>query len=213
MTTVGQPRAARGRRSARPTGEDREQAILATARQLLEHRPFAEVSVDDLARGAGLSRPTFYFYFQSKEAVLLSLVEPLIAAVDANLEGAAARVPQDPRKMFHSGINAFFSTFRADPAVARAGMALLNHNAEFRRQWSTAMTKWIRQTAALIEAERARGAAPDTIPALDLATSLNQMNERAMIASLSAEQPAIPEAHIVDTLTHIWMASIYAGSA
>ena len=66
-------RAPRGRRSTRPSGDDREQAILATAERLLEERAFADISVDDLAKGAGLSRPTFYFYFKSKEAVLLSL--------------------------------------------------------------------------------------------------------------------------------------------
>ncbi len=212
MTAVDQPRAARGRRSTRPSGDDRERAILATARRLLGERSFAEISVDDLAKGAGLSRPTFYFYFPSKEAVLLTLVEPLIARVDENLEGAGARVPQDPQKMVHSGINAFFTTFRADPAVARAGMELLHSNALIRDKWSAAMAKWIHLTAALIESERDRGAAPATIAALDLATSLNQMNERAMIAALSAQQPAIAEQQVVDTLTHIWLTSIY-GSA
>src|SRR6201996_4638102 len=78
VTTVGQPRAGRGRRSIRPSGDDREQAILATAERLLEERAYADISVDDLAKGAGLSRPTFYFYFKSKEAVLLSLLEPMI---------------------------------------------------------------------------------------------------------------------------------------
>jgi TetR/AcrR family transcriptional regulator, ethionamide resistance regulator len=43
----------------RPSGDEREQAILATAERLLENRPFAAISVDDLAKGAGLSRPTF----------------------------------------------------------------------------------------------------------------------------------------------------------
>ncbi|MFY9767921.1 MAG: helix-turn-helix domain-containing protein, partial [Mycobacterium sp.] len=69
MTAASSTRSSRGRRSARPSGDDREQAILATAERLLEERSFAEISVDDLAKGAGLSRPTFYFYFKSKEAV------------------------------------------------------------------------------------------------------------------------------------------------
>ena len=178
----------------------------------MDERPFTEISVDDLARGAGLSRPTFYFYFKSKEAVFLSLVEPLIARVDENLEGASARVPHDPRKMFRSGIKAFFTTFQEDPAIARAGMELLRTNAHFRSQWSTAMAKWSHLTAALIESERARGAAPTTLPSLDLATALNQMNERTMIAALSADLPSVAETDLVDTLTHIWLTSIYGRS-
>lgn len=56
-----------------------ERAILATAQRLIEQRPLADISVDDLAKGAGICRPTFYFYFASKDAVLLTLLEQMIA--------------------------------------------------------------------------------------------------------------------------------------
>jgi TetR/AcrR family transcriptional regulator, ethionamide resistance regulator len=202
-------RAPRGRRSTRPSGDDREQAILATAERLLEARAFADISVDDLAKGAGLSRPTFYFYFKSKEAVLLSLLEPLIARGDAEFEGAAQRLPPDPRRVWRNGIEAFFSAFGAHRAVARAATEALATSSELRAMWSGYMQKWIDQTAIMITAERARGAAPETIPAADLATSLNQMNERTMMATLSGEHPAVTEDRLVDTLTHIWVSSIY----
>ncbi len=202
-------RAPRGRRSTRPSGDDREQAILATAERLLEERAFADISVDARAKGAGLSRPTFYFYFKSKEAVLLSLLEPMIARGDAEFEGAAQRLPTDPRRVWRNGIEAFFSAFGSHRAVARAATEALATSSELRAMWSGFMQKWIDQTAIMITAERARGAAPDTIPAAHLATSLNQMNERTMMATLSAEQPAVTEDRVVDTLTHIWVSSIY----
>jgi AcrR family transcriptional regulator len=211
--TAGSPmRALRGRRAARPSGDDREQAILATARRLLHERSFAGISVDDLARGAGLSRPTFYFYFRSKEAVLLSLLEPLIARADSEFDGAVQRLPTDPRRVWRNGIKAFFNAFGSDRALARAGTEALATSSEFRAVWSGFMQKWINQTAVMISAERARGAAPETIPAEDLATSLNQMNERTMMATLSAEQPAVSEDRVVDTLAHIWVSSIYGES-
>jgi TetR/AcrR family transcriptional regulator, ethionamide resistance regulator len=203
-------RSLRSRRSARPSGDDREQAILATAKRLLLERPFADISVDDLAKGAGLSRPTFYFYFKSKEAVLLSLLEPLIARADSEFDGAVQRLPADPRRIWRNGIKAFFTVFGSDRALARAGTDALATSAEFREVWSGFMQKWINQTAVMISAERARGAAPVTLPAADLATSLNQMNERTMMATLSAEQPAISEDRVVDTLAHIWVSSIYS---
>jgi TetR/AcrR family transcriptional regulator, ethionamide resistance regulator len=209
VTTVSSSRTARGRRSARPSGDDREQAILATAERLLEERSFADISVDDLAKGAGLSRPTFYFYFKSKEALLLALLEPMITRADAEYEGAAQRLPADPRRVWRAGINAFFVAFDSHRAVARAGAEAVASSAEVRTVWSGFMQKWINQTAALISAERARGAAPETIPALDLATSLNQMNERTMMAAFSAEQPAVDHDRLVDTLAHIWVSSIY----
>ena len=208
MTTVGQPRAGRGRRSLRPSGDDREQAILATAERLLQERAYADVSVDDLAKGAGLG-PTFYFYFKSKEAVLLSLIEPVIATADAEIDDAIQRLPADPRRAWRNGINAFYTAFASHPALSRAARDALTTSAEVRAMWAGFMQKWIDQTAAMITAERARGAAPDTIAAADLATSLNQMNERTMMAALAAEAPAVDEDRIVDTLTHIWVTSIY----
>ncbi|MCW2521044.1 MAG: ethR 4, partial [Mycobacterium sp.] len=57
-----------------------------------------------------------------------------------------------------------------------------------------------------------RGAAPTTLPARDLATSLNLMNERTMTATLVAEQGAVATERIVDTLAHIWLTSIYGES-
>ena len=202
-------RTARGRRSARPSGDDREQGILSTARRLLQHRPFSEISVDDLAKGAGISRPTFYFYFASKEAVLLSLLDPLIQQAQTGFDGVAA-LPHAPRRAFREGINTFFTAFFAQPDIARAGADALATNPEVRQVWLGLMQKWIDQTAALILAERQRGAAPDTVPARELATALNQMNEHAMLAAISGESGAVPADRMVDTLAHIWMAAIYS---
>jgi AcrR family transcriptional regulator len=213
VTTAGQTRALRGRRSVRPSGDDREQAILATAERLLEKSSFAGISVDDLAKGAGLSRPTFYFYFKSKEAVVLSLLEPVIARADAEFDGAVQRLPADPRRVWRNGIKAFFTAFSSHRPLARAATEALATSSELRSVWSGFMQKWIDQTAAMITAERERGAAPDTIPAVDLATSLNQMNERTMMAALSADAPAVDEDRVVDTLTHIWVSSIYGESS
>ncbi|MDV3123798.1 TetR/AcrR family transcriptional regulator [Mycobacterium sp. 21AC1] len=213
MSTAGQTRAPRGRRSTRPSGDDREAAILATATQLLHERPFSDISVDDLAKGAGISRPTFYFYFPSKEAVLLSLLDPLIKRADTGFDSALEAMPADPRRAIRRGIEIFFNSFGSHPATARAGTEAVNTSPEFRAFWAGLMQKWINLTAALITAERQRGAAPDTIPALDLATSLNLMNERMMMASLAAEQPSVEHDKVVDTLAHVWQTSIYGDAA
>ena len=50
---------ARGRRGTRVSGDERERAILESAERLLEEKPLNGISVDDLAKGAGISRPTF----------------------------------------------------------------------------------------------------------------------------------------------------------
>ena len=90
-------RPARGRRTPRASGDERERAILATAERLLEERPLGEISVEDLASGAGISRPTFYFYFPSKDAVLLTLVDRMVEEAAASREEALAKLAEDPR--------------------------------------------------------------------------------------------------------------------
>jgi TetR/AcrR family transcriptional regulator, ethionamide resistance regulator len=200
---------ARGRRSSRPSGDDREAAILQTAERLLAERPIGDISVDDLARGAGISRPTFYFYFASKDAVLLTLLDRVVQEVESTIDELRDSFPADPAHGWRLAIGTFFEAFGSHRWVARAGHAALAPGSEFREVWLGLMRKWIDRTAALIIAERERGAAPNTIPADDLAVSLNLMNERAMLAALASEQPSVDHERVVDTLTHIWLTSIY----
>lgn len=210
MTAVSQSRGSRGRRASRPSGEDREQAILSTLETLLEGRSLTDISVDDLARGAGISRPTFYFYFESKDAVLRALVEQVIDEADRNADAAMGGMDPsvDPAGVWKA-INALFSTFGSHRAVTLAGAAARPNNADVRALWSRFMQKWIDHTTASIQSERARGEAPETIPAHDLATSLNLMNERTMLAAFASEQPSVTATQLVDTLAHIWVTSIY----
>jgi AcrR family transcriptional regulator len=209
VTTAAQPRAARGRRAARPSGDDREQAILETAARLLDERPLHEISVDDLAKGAGISRPTFYFYFPSKDAVLMTLIERVINEADSALDAVSDQTPTDRYAFWRTGINFFFEGFGAHKGVSRAGYEARATISEAGELWSRFMQKWIDNTARIIEAERARGEAPETLPAQDLASALNLMNERVLIAAFADERPAVPEGHVLDTLVHIWITTIY----
>src|SRR5579884_1338888 len=201
-------RASHSRRSARPSGDDRELAILTTAERLLEKRPLADISVDDLAKGAGLSRPTFYFYFPSKDAVLLTLFERVIVEADSALESMVTNPPADIKTLWRTGINVFVETFSAHRGVSLAANAARS-NKEIGELWSRFMQKWVDHTATVIEAERARGAAPVTLPARDLSAALNLLNEKVMLSSFAEEQPSVPDEHLLETLVHIWVTSIY----
>ena len=199
----------RRRRSSRLAGDDRERAILATAERLLEERPLADFSVDDLAKGAGISRPTFYFYFPSKNAVLLSLLDQVNTRAHAAIAALGGKLSGDPTTAWRARIEAFFEVSGSHRAVAVAGAAAKATNPEVRQLWSTLMHRWISSTAAAIRAERRRGAAPDIVPAEDLSVALNMLSERVMAATFTAEERAIPEDRVIDTLAHIWVASIY----
>ncbi|HEX3909768.1 MAG TPA: TetR/AcrR family transcriptional regulator [Solirubrobacteraceae bacterium] len=207
-------RAGRGRRAPRAaSGEEREQAILQTAERLLQRRSLAEVSVDDLAQGAGISRPAFYFYFPSKDAVVLTLIDRVVEEVARLRQGAVDKLAENPRAAWREGIESYYATFGAHRPVIRAVNELGATNAEARELWSSVMGGWVAQIAGLIEAERERGAAPDGGPARDLATALVQMNERVLHAIFLGEAPTVEETQVIDTLTHIWLSSIYGESS
>src|SRR3954453_21499426 len=129
--------AGRGRRAARASGDERERAILETAEQLLEERPLSEISVDDLAKGAGISRPTFYFYFPSKDAVVLTIIDRLVAAAaDSRAEALKMLAGADPRAGLRQALEALSSAFRARRAVTLAAAELRMTTPEARALWA-----------------------------------------------------------------------------
>ncbi|GFG53740.1 TetR family transcriptional regulator [Mycolicibacterium agri] len=209
MTTASHPRLARGRRAARPSGDDRELAILATAERLLAQRPLADISVDDLAKGAGISRPTFYFYFPSKDAVLLTLMDRVMAEADAAREALVANPPNDRAEFWRAAIGVYYSTFHSHQALAAPWSVAKYTNSEARKKWAEFMQTNIDQTTEVIEAVRARGEAPDHIPARELATSLNLLNEAVMTAAFAGQKPALADERVLDNLVHIWLNAIY----
>jgi AcrR family transcriptional regulator len=201
--------APRERGVASASGDARESAILSTAERLMAERPFAEISVDDLARGAGISRPTFYFYFRSKDAVLLTLLKRVVAESEAATAAALARPPEEPRDQARLVIETLFRTFRRHRAVAAACAERRLVDPEIRRCWARVLESWVDDTERMIEYERRRGAAPDGIPARTLAIALSSMNERVIGASIADDQPAVDPDAVMDVLVHVWYGAIY----
>ncbi|TYP90359.1 TetR/AcrR family transcriptional regulator [Blastococcus xanthinilyticus] len=205
------PGAGRGRRAARPSGDDRELAILATAERLLAERPLAAISVDDLARGAGISRPTFYFYFSSKDAVLLALLDRVVAEADAAMRRVFGTPAAGARDGWARAIAAYYDTFRAHRALTVAWAQARSTSDEVRALWAVVFERWVRQCADAVDAERARGAAPPGLPSRELAVALTSMNERVLYATFSGDGPAVAEEDVVDVLLGIWLSAIYGG--
>jgi TetR/AcrR family transcriptional regulator, ethionamide resistance regulator len=199
----------RSRRTPRPSGDDRQMAILATAERLLEDRTLSEISIDDLARGAGISRPTFYFYFASKDAVLLALLDGVVEQAQNAAGDVLDHLVEDPQARWREAISAFYEAFRSHRAVTLACAQVRGTNPEVRQLWTTVMERWVSRTATAIEAERQRGVAPSGLPARDLAIALNLMNERVLYATYSGDGPAVGESHVVDVLLNVWLNSIY----
>ncbi|MEY2931030.1 MAG: hypothetical protein RL033_1779 [Pseudomonadota bacterium] len=66
---------------AKPT--DTRARILSAARDLFVERGVQQTSLRDIAEHLGLSKPALYYHFDSREALLASLVQPLLDDCDA----------------------------------------------------------------------------------------------------------------------------------
>ena len=72
--------------------EARRRAILGTAAAMLAEMPVAEVTLNELSRRAGLAKSNVLRYFESREAVLLELLDTAwqdwLAGLDQDLAGS-----------------------------------------------------------------------------------------------------------------------------
>jgi AcrR family transcriptional regulator len=87
-----------------------EARLLSAALLLLSQKPFSEISVNDLIHQVGVSRGTFYKYFDSLGQVFTTLfvkleaeITPLADALIARIPSAAKRVATGTRLILHVG--------------------------------------------------------------------------------------------------------------
>ena len=77
--------------------EARRSRILAAATTLFASRGFSAVQMDDVARLAGMGKPTLYRYFPSKAELFLAAFDGLLDGIDARLQ-EIAESGQPPRR-------------------------------------------------------------------------------------------------------------------
>ncbi|MEV4155614.1 TetR/AcrR family transcriptional regulator [Nocardia salmonicida] len=189
-----------GRRRGPSKGDLKEAAILDVAWGLLMEKSLAEISVSDLTQGAGISRSSFYFYFDSKEAVLRALagragaeIRSSIGSFDTDAEGRMG----DPRE----AIAGYLRRWREAGPLLRAIRAQVETDPDLREFWSKIRDDILDDIAESIErAQRAGTAAPAPPQARDLAEVLFAMVlQSAYQHSLDAADE-IAEQKLVDTL-------------
>jgi TetR/AcrR family transcriptional regulator, ethionamide resistance regulator len=191
-------------------GEIRETQILDALERLLATKPFTELTMDDIARHAGLSRSALYFYFASKEAALGGLhqrtyaamartTEPLTEAGDAtvaSMRRAVGEVCRNWREHAHA-----LRTFHETAMVS----------ADFGERWRERLETHVATLARLIEGERAAGRARPGPPAAEaLASAWFWMLESQFYELFRREHTRAEEDDLVDTLTLLWTRVIAA---
>jgi TetR/AcrR family transcriptional regulator, ethionamide resistance regulator len=108
------------RRTAGRKGDSRELAILDVAERLLDGG-FDAMTVEAVARGAGISRASLYFYFGSKDDVLIALVARTMKDITERY-AQATWSGTDPRSILDQGLTATEQMWREHGRVMRAAV-------------------------------------------------------------------------------------------
>lgn len=197
------------RRRGPAKGELKEQAILETCERLLCDRPLRNITVDELAAGAGISRSSFYFYFESKDAVLRTLVEGITDEMYRESKRWLERSDDPPAEIAMRSIEASARLWREHGAVLRAANQTWGAVPGMRAFWEDMMGRFVEQSARTIREERRAGDAPGGPDPEALAKALIWMNERCFYTTSLGLGPALTDEELVPTLTAIWLRAIY----
>lgn len=195
-------------RSSPVSGPDLREGILATTASLLASQSFGDLSVSDILSAAGVSRGTFYFYFDSKHDVLAELVR---RAVTQGHDAASPWLanPADKVAALRAGTTAGAQLWEANAPILRAIVENWRTDPRLTALWLEQMQTFTDAAIAQITAdpEAVRRLAGVNVTAL--ASSLTWLGERIYYLAATDTPPFDDQDTVIDTLVHIWASALY----
>jgi AcrR family transcriptional regulator len=195
---------ARRRRRDTPTkGDLREQAILDAAEALLETETLDTLTVELIARGAGITRNGLYFYFASKQDVLTALVARTMREVADTAAMAAADVASPPEDTIARAVQATERLWRTHGRVMRAAVEFGAVIPDVGAMWTQTVERY---AAAMTEVLR-RAGLPKKGPgsAQETARALCWMTERNLYWAYVRAGAGAELTRTARTCTTIWL--------
>jgi TetR/AcrR family transcriptional regulator, ethionamide resistance regulator len=202
-----QPRRTRRKTTAGGASRDVRAALLASAERLLEEQSLEDLAVEDVLQDAGVSRASFYFYFESKHAIVAALLERIVDEVHAAALPWFERGDTPPDEALLAAMSGTLALWRRHSAVMSASVHW-QVVPELRDVWGAVIARFTDAAAAQIERDRELGVAPPGADAHRLAGVLIAMNERCFYYAVSVGDTG-EDAALVDTLAGVWLAAIY----
>ncbi len=159
-----------GEPATRRRGDRQRQAILQAVRELLVERPFAELSVSTISLRAGVARSGFYFYFDSKYAVLAQILAEAAEELEELTQYFAPRQPgESPEAFAKRMVGSAAVVYAHNDPVMTACNAARHTDIEIRDILEQQFEVVLREIVGVVEAEMKAGTAnpiSDDIPTL-----------------------------------------------
>ena len=197
-------------RRRRRSPEVAEREIVDAAESLLRERPFRELTVDEVMRGTGLSRPSFYVYFRDRHQLVLKVVEhlggELFTMSDRWIRGSG-----EPLVLAREALEGIVSVFAEHGPVMRALADAATDDTNVEAAYSAVIQGFIDVVSGHIASEIEAGRILPLNP-VPTATALVWMTERYLVLSLGRE-PMTPSDVVFDALWTIWTRTLYGAES
>lgn len=201
------------RRPESPT--EKRQAIEAAVLQAMEDlladgAPYGTLSVERIAKRAGISRTAFYFYFADKRELLMRLAtnlsDELYAEADAWWSGAG-----DGPQQLTAAVGKIAVLYRAHGPLVRAIVELSTYDDLVGPFWHALVSRFVDASAGRIATEIEAGGGPGVASPAATAFALVWMSERTLHQML-VQEAGVSDDELVEALARIWVATVYGGA-
>jgi AcrR family transcriptional regulator len=198
----------KGRDGRRRRREQAREQVLRSALRLADESPFHDVTVEEIARAAGISRSAFYTHFSDKHDLLLAALREVAAELRRESEGWWDG-DGPPAERVREAITGVVSIYAENARLMGVATEVSTYDDEVRAFWVSVLDRFIVETADHIRSEQRAGLIPDMLEPRPTAEGLVWMVERCCYVYL-AEGDRAPEKLVAD-LAPVWVAALYPG--
>jgi AcrR family transcriptional regulator len=194
----------------RSRGDRQREAIVNAVRELLQERSFADLSVSTISERAGVARSGFYFYFDSKYAVLAVVLAEASDLLDNLTHHFAPREPgETPAAFAKRMVGSAAAVYANDDPVLKACAVARNTDAQIREMMDDFYDGIIDKLITLLEQDSDARPISDDLPAL--------VRTLAAVTSFTLTQDSAfvgrgeDSARAVDIVERLWLSAFWAG--
>jgi AcrR family transcriptional regulator len=194
----------------RSRGDRQRDAIITAVRELLQERSFADLSVSTISERAGVARSGFYFYFDSKYAVLAVIVAEAMAELDKLTHDYAPREQGETPASFAKRMVGYAALVYSshDPIMGACNLAR-NTDAQIREIMDDFEDTVIDKIVGLVNQDSGARPISDDIPALvrtlTATTAMTLSHDSAFVGR--GQDPAAA----VDIVERLWLSALWGG--
>ena len=184
-----------------------EAAVLQAMEELLgEGASYASLSVERIAKRAGISRTAFYFYFADKRELLMRLAsklsDDLYREADAWWSGAG-----DGAEQLTAALGKIAVLYRAHAPLVCAIVEVSTYDEVVAPFWQSLVGRFVEASAERIGAESGSAARGAALPEAT-AFALVWMTERTLHQML-VQDANVSDEELVRALAGVWVATVY----